>query len=72
MGPNSTVALFDGNDDIMYIKSTDGAGFGTIRQFTFAPKSPATNDYVTREEFEALKGMIMDGKQSVRKQQNEQ
>ena len=33
MTPNSTVALFDNNEDIMYIKTTDGAGFPTIRTF---------------------------------------
>ena len=37
MQPNSTVALFDSSEDIMYIKSTDGAGFPTIRTFGFAP-----------------------------------
>ena len=31
MAANSTVALFDSNEDIMYVKTTDGAGFGTIR-----------------------------------------
>ena len=35
MTPNSTVALFDNNEDIMYIKTTDGAGFPTIRTFSF-------------------------------------
>ena len=30
MPPNSTVALFDGNEDIMYIKTTDGAGYYDI------------------------------------------
>ena len=27
MSANSTVAFFDNNEDIMYIKPTDGAGF---------------------------------------------
>ena len=27
MPPNSVVPLFDADNDIMYIKSTDGAGF---------------------------------------------
>lgn len=35
MPPNSTTALFDGNNDLMYIKTTDGAGFGTVRTFRF-------------------------------------
>ena len=35
MPANSTVALFDSNEDIMYIKTTDGAGFPSIRTFNF-------------------------------------
>ena len=35
MSPNSAVALFDGAEDIFYLKSTDGAGFPTIRVFRF-------------------------------------
>lgn len=37
MPPNSVVPLFDADNDIMYIKSTDGAGFPTIRAFAFQP-----------------------------------
>ena len=35
MPANSVIPLFDGNEDILYVKSTDGAGFPTIRQFRF-------------------------------------
>lgn len=62
MPPNSVSALFDSNEDVMYIKSTDGAGFPTIRQFTFTEVQNATvpgqtqaAEYVTREEFESLR-----------------
>jgi hypothetical protein len=72
MAPNSTVALFDGNSDIMYIKQTDGAGFGNIRKFSFTEildnqqVSQPTNDFVSREEFENFKKEMMDyGKQFV-------
>lgn len=72
MAPNSTVALFDGNSDIMYIKQTDGAGFGNIRKFSFTEildnqqVSQPSNDFVSREEFENFKKEMMDyGKQSV-------
>ena len=41
MGPNSCVPLFDSDNDIMYIKSTDGAGFPTVRAFSFSPMLPA-------------------------------
>lgn len=59
MAPNSTVALFDGGEDIMYIKSTDGAGFPTIKVFRFEPMvdepmQPQT-DFVSRIEFEDYK-----------------
>ena len=37
MPPNSVVPLFDADNDIMYVKSTDGAGFPTIRAFAFQP-----------------------------------
>ena len=35
MPPNSTQALFDTDKDILYIKTTDGAGFPSIRCFEF-------------------------------------
>ncbi len=71
MSPNSTVALFDNNDDLMYIKTTDGAGFPTIRTFSFNEVSqtntqvPANTDYVTRAEFEKLKEELLNGKQFI-------
>lgn len=56
MPANSSVALFDGDNDLMYIKSTDGAGFPTIRTFKFEEVSPTqmsgTSDYMTRQEVE--------------------
>lgn len=70
MYPNSTVALFDNNDDIMYIKTTDGANFPSIRKFAFTEvqdNTPAQKeqDYVTRTEFEQLKEELLNGKQSI-------
>lgn len=71
MPANSTVALFDNNEDIMYIKTTDGAGFPTIRTFAFNEVVGNTNsiqdtaDYVTRDEFNKLKEELLNGKQSI-------
>ena len=71
MTPNSTVALFDNNEDIMYIKTTDGAGFPTIRTFAFNEvvannhTAPENVDYVTRDEFNKLKEELLNGKQSI-------
>lgn len=73
MPANSTVALFDSNEDIMYVKSTDGAGFPSIRTFTFTEKlnvegkSPDV-EYISREEFEEFKKELMNnGKQSIQR-----
>lgn len=71
MAPNSTVALFDNNEDVMYIKTTDGAGFPTIRTFGFSEittnnlQSTANTDYVTRDEFNKLKEELLNGKQFI-------
>lgn len=71
MTPNSTVALFDNNEDIMYIKTTDGAGFPTIRTFSFNEVTHTTqqqvsnNEYVTRDEFNKLKEELLNGKQFI-------
>lgn len=71
MSANSTVALFDSNEDIMYIKTTDGAGFPSIRTFNFAEitqneKSSGSQDYISRQEFEEFKKELMNnGKQSI-------
>ena len=73
MSPNSIVALFDANDDVFYVKTTDGAGFPTIKAFRFAPVNveQTNNDYVTRTEFNQLKEMILNGKQSISGEQSE-
>ena len=71
MAANSTAALFDAGEDLMYIKSTDGAGFPTIRVFRFEPVeqvAQVTNDFVTRKEFEELKEALRNGQQPVRKE----
>lgn len=55
--PNSSMPLFDGNSDLMYVKTTDAAGYPTIRTFRFEPveQDPAPQaDYVSRSDFDAL------------------
>lgn len=68
--PNSTVALFDENEDIMYIKSTDASNFPTIRKFRFIEEKEQLDidnaKYVTMEEFEKFKEEVLNGKQFVR------
>lgn len=57
MMPNSSVVLFDGNEDIFYLKTTDAANYPTLRKFSFQPveQEPEKRaDYVSRSEFDAL------------------
>lgn len=68
MAPNSVAALFDADRDVMYIKRTDAGGYPTIAAYTFAPMQETTTqqlEYVTRQEFNELKEMIVNGKQPV-------
>lgn len=78
MRPNCCAALFDGNDDVFYIKCTDGAGFPSIRAFRFEPvpeEKPQDLNLVTRQDFDNLasqideiKELIANAQQPVRKQ----
>ena len=84
MPPNSTAALFDGNDDLMYIKITDGAGFPTIKIYKFSEVSNAVpitenTEFVNRNEFEQFKKevseyvqLIISDAKSVNKSANNQ
>ena len=60
--PRETVALFDGNEDIFYIKSADDGGFPTIKAYRFAEidltGTKPTNEYVTKSEFEELRNEV--------------
>lgn len=73
MSANSTVALFDNNEDILYVKTTDGAGFPSVRSFKFVELTQETKqvekvDYISREEFEEFKKELMNnGKQSIQR-----
>lgn len=73
MPANSRAALFDDTDDIVIIKMTDGAGFPSYRRarLDWIEDEPES-DSVTRKEFDdlrssinELKGLILNGKQSV-------
>ena len=44
LSPGSTVALFDAESDIMYIKSMDAGGFPSIRTFTFMETTSKPTD----------------------------
>lgn len=57
MPPNSEMPLFDSTGDVMYIKTTDGAGFPTITICDCKKREPmaggvSTQEYVTRDELD--------------------
>lgn len=55
--PNSSMPLFDANEDMLYVKTTDAAGYPTIKAFAFQPiqgEQPSETEYVPRSEFDAL------------------
>jgi hypothetical protein len=62
MQANSAVALFDNNEDVMYIKTTDGAGFPTVKAYAFTAveerQTLPITEYVSRDEFEKLKAEV--------------
>lgn len=77
MPANSRAALFDDTEDVVIIKMTDGAGFPTYRRarLDWLPDEPES-EYMTRADLrkeldvlcgglDELKGLILDGKQSV-------
>lgn len=61
--PNSSMPLFDSNEDMLYLKTTDSGGFPTIRAFRFEaadseeqPKDTA--EYATKEDLDALAAKV--------------
>ena len=53
LSPGSTIALFDAESDIMYIKSMDAGGFPSIRTFSFSETTSKPVD-ATESRFSAI------------------
>jgi hypothetical protein len=73
VAPNNVIPMFDKSSSAMYIKSADGAGMPTFKRYKLIdideekPKNaPETHKctcgdkFVTKEEFDALKGKFCD------------
>lgn len=60
--PNSMVALFDANEDIFFIKRTDGAGYPTVDTYRFVKAEDAApardSDFISRAEFDQFKSSL--------------
>lgn len=63
--PNTRIVLFDMNEDIFYIKSTDFNGFPSIEEYAFRKVDGAQDiqnqpvPYVTKEELESAKEEVI-------------
>ena len=73
MQPNSRIALFDANEDIMYIKQTDASGYPVITRYRFSKveeKQQEDVKYVTLDEFNKFKEEMLNGQQFIRKSES--
>ena len=58
MGPNSRLAAFDANEDVLYIITTDGAAYPSWQTFDFFLRDNAplpAPDYATQEDLNSLR-----------------
>lgn len=71
--PRSSVVLFDSNNDLFYMKTTDDGGYATVRTFAFSEvtgqSQGPTAEYVTRQEFtdalNKIQEAIVNGQQPI-------
>ena len=67
MPPNSAAALFHNAEDMFFVKTTDGAGFPSIRAFRFEEvEVEPPHDAGLKKEVDAIRKELGDVKQSVR------
>ena len=78
MGPNCRAPLFDDNEDVFYIKSTDKYGVPTVKRYKFEeevivsdsdPKTVSLQDIrsIIKEELSFIKEELANGQQPVSK-----
>lgn len=65
MAPNTTILLMDSEGQRFYLKSTDMSGVPTLRTFKYTevtaqtmPEEVPGNKYVTRQEYDEIKGKV--------------
>lgn len=64
LSPGSTVALFDAESDIMYIKTMDAGGFPSIRTFAFSETTSKPVD-ATESRLSAIEKEIANIKEAL-------
>ena len=69
VAPNTTVLLMDSENEVFYLKSSDASGMPQLRIFDYKervkstepePAPVKTDEYVTKDEFQAFKNEIQD------------
>lgn len=68
MTPNSTVVLFDANEDVFYLKKTDASNYPSITTYSFQELKSVEKkepEYLTIEEFNRFKEELLSGKQYI-------
>ena len=70
MDANSRGAAVDANDDILYVVTTDGAAYPTVRAFRFTPYVEAApepeKEPVYRDEFDSFKNELREAMENVK------
>lgn len=78
--PNSEVALFDGENPVFYVKTTDASGYPTLRTFKFEEVAPQVIDvqpaaevtqpdlsgYASKDDVDALRSDISEIKEALK------
>lgn len=74
VAPNTTVQLWDSENNVIYLKSADSSGLPSMRILDYTirenPSQMSSNGlknesaYVTKEEFEKFKAEILDSRKS--------
>ena len=64
LSPGSTIALFDAESDIMYIKTMDAGGFPSIRTFSFMEMTSKPTD-TTETRLSAIEEEIANIKEAL-------
>lgn len=82
VAPNTTVQLWDSEDQVIYLKSADASGMPSIRTLDYKvrempgnsgfPAQPINvSNYVTKAEFEAIKAELEHIKANINKTEEE-
>ncbi len=66
VGPNQTVALWDSEAQVIYLKSADASGMPSMKILDYTirdssnlpPKTPVNDEYATKNEVETIKDSL--------------